>query len=85
MSKGSQSAVGVHAASASPPRHLLPSLRSRLSTSDMSSVVWYMTRCDLRGSDLTGIDPLTVKLNEAVVDAAQATVIATALGMQVCP
>jgi fluoroquinolone resistance protein len=40
-------------------------------------------RCDLRGSDLAALDPTTVELTDAVITAAQAVVIAQALGLQV--
>ncbi|MEV4105379.1 pentapeptide repeat-containing protein [Nonomuraea sp. NPDC049649] len=44
-----------------------------------------LTSCDLRGSDLSTLDPHAVTLRKAVVDPHQATVIVTALGLQVRP
>jgi uncharacterized protein YjbI with pentapeptide repeats len=42
-----------------------------------------LTGCDLRGSDLSALDPRTVELKDAVIDPVQAVVIATALGLEV--
>ncbi|MEV1179016.1 pentapeptide repeat-containing protein, partial [Nonomuraea sp. NPDC049784] len=42
-----------------------------------------LTRCDLRGSDLSTLDPHTVTLKGAIIDPFQATVVATALGLDV--
>lgn len=42
-----------------------------------------LTGCDLRGSDLGDLDPHTVKLNKAIIDPYQATIVATALGLEV--
>jgi uncharacterized protein YjbI with pentapeptide repeats len=39
---------------------------------------------DLRGSELSALNPLTVRLAGAKIDAEQAVVIATALGLRVC-
>jgi uncharacterized protein YjbI with pentapeptide repeats len=41
--------------------------------------------CDLRGSDLSTLDPLTVDLKNAIIDLPQAIVIATSLGLDVRP
>jgi uncharacterized protein YjbI with pentapeptide repeats len=40
---------------------------------------------DLRGSDLSTLDPLTVELKNAIVDLTQAMVITTSLGLEVRP
>jgi uncharacterized protein YjbI with pentapeptide repeats len=42
-------------------------------------------RCDLRGSDLSSLDPLTVELKGALINADQACVIAVNLGLDVRP
>jgi fluoroquinolone resistance protein len=44
-----------------------------------------LDRCDLRGSDVTSVDPFSVSLTGAVVDWQQALVIAGALGLDVRP
>ena len=44
-----------------------------------------LTGCDLRGSDLSALDPLTTTVSRALVDTAQACVIAEALGFDVHP
>jgi fluoroquinolone resistance protein len=41
--------------------------------------------CDLRGSDLSTLDPLTVDLKGTIVDLPQAIVITTSLGLEVHP
>ncbi|TQF69269.1 pentapeptide repeat-containing protein [Rhodococcus spelaei] len=43
------------------------------------------TSADLRGSDISSLDPLTTTISRAIVDSSQATVLATALGVQVVP
>jgi fluoroquinolone resistance protein len=40
-------------------------------------------RCDLRGSDLHAVEPGTLELAGAIIDVAQAVVIASALGLEV--
>jgi uncharacterized protein YjbI with pentapeptide repeats len=53
---------------------------------DLSGTQWprsTLDRCDLRGSDLSSLDPLTVSLAGAVIDLAQAAAIASALGLDV--
>ncbi|GAA1553955.1 pentapeptide repeat-containing protein [Actinomadura kijaniata] len=42
-----------------------------------------LSDCDLRGSEISSIDPLTVRLVGAVIDPRQAVVLATALGLEV--
>ena len=42
-----------------------------------------LTRCDLRGSDLSSLDPLEVQLNGAIIDWNQAVVVAANLGLDV--
>ena len=41
------------------------------------------TDCDLRGSDLSTLDPGTVRLAGAIIDVQQALTIAQALGLDV--
>ncbi|MFH8977028.1 pentapeptide repeat-containing protein [Streptomyces sp. NPDC017890] len=42
-----------------------------------------LIRCDLRGSDLSALDPLTVQLGQATVSLEQAAVLVTAMGVNV--
>ena len=42
-----------------------------------------LIRCDLRGSDLSSLDPLTVELGGAIIDPDQAVSVASALGLEV--
>ncbi|GAB4059715.1 pentapeptide repeat-containing protein [Catellatospora paridis] len=42
-----------------------------------------LNRCDLRGSDLTALHPNEVELRDAVIDPAQAVVIAQSLGLRI--
>ncbi|MEV0310971.1 pentapeptide repeat-containing protein [Nonomuraea fuscirosea] len=42
-----------------------------------------LTRCDLRGSDLSTLDPREVTMKDAIIDPFQATVVAGALGFDV--
>lgn len=44
-----------------------------------------LTRCDLRGSDVSTLDPATTVLTNAIVDVAQAVVIAGRIGLDVRP
>jgi fluoroquinolone resistance protein len=44
-----------------------------------------LSRCDLRGSDVSAVDPLTVELGGAIITFDQAVVLATALGLDVRP
>jgi uncharacterized protein YjbI with pentapeptide repeats len=53
---------------------------------DLSGAQWRsanLTRCDLRGSDLTALDPNTVKLAGAIIGSAQAVVVAQSLGFDI--
>jgi uncharacterized protein YjbI with pentapeptide repeats len=42
-----------------------------------------LERCDLRGSDLSAVDPWNVSLRSAVITWEQAAVVASALGLDV--
>jgi fluoroquinolone resistance protein len=42
-----------------------------------------LNRCDLRGSDLTALDPRVVELSGAIIESAQAVVVAQALGFEI--
>ncbi|WP_326558019.1 pentapeptide repeat-containing protein [Micromonospora sp. NBC_01796] len=42
-----------------------------------------LVRCDLRGSDLSALDPSTTQLTGAIIDPAQAVVIAQTLGLEI--
>jgi uncharacterized protein YjbI with pentapeptide repeats len=53
---------------------------------DLSGAQWRAAKlggCDLRGSDLSALAPGTVELGGAVIDMAQAVVVAQALGLEV--
>jgi uncharacterized protein YjbI with pentapeptide repeats len=59
---------------------------ARFNVSDLSGAWLHsasFTGCDLRGSDLSAFDPETGELKGAVIDPAQALVIAAALGLVV--
>ena len=43
------------------------------------------TRSDLRGSDLSAVDPATTELRHAIITADQAVVVAMAMGLDVRP
>jgi uncharacterized protein YjbI with pentapeptide repeats len=42
-----------------------------------------LDRCDLRGSDLSSVDPWSTSLRGAIVDPVGAMVVATAIGLEV--
>lgn len=44
-----------------------------------------LSRCDLRGSELSGVDPSVVSLKGAVIGWRQAVQLARALGLEVEP
>ena len=44
-----------------------------------------LSGCDLRGSDLSSVDPLTVELNRTIIDIDQAVTLAVALGLDARP
>jgi fluoroquinolone resistance protein len=43
------------------------------------------TRADLRGTDLSALDPATTEIRHAIITADQAVVVAMALGLDVRP
>lgn len=42
-----------------------------------------LVRADLRGSDLTGLDPTVTAVRDAIINAAQAVIVAQAIGLQI--
>jgi uncharacterized protein YjbI with pentapeptide repeats len=44
-----------------------------------------LNRCDLRGSDLTALDPAMAEVAGAIILAEQAAIVAQALGFQLQP